>query len=414
MSTAVSVEQTKIWKAYLLPALAALVPLTIAFIGASITGTGTTAVVDSVLGVSGRSSQALGDFSTLLPLGFAFGSGLVASVNPCGFAMLPAYLAMYMGSDTETEPSSETVDNVGQASLVGDLQISGHGRLYRLGKTYLSPLARPSLLLIYWIGNVLLILGGVVLLSNLLVLMGNLILFLTEAILGLDGRLDIPINPFVGLLVGIVFIFVGALLRQLARASLILFTRLAKALLVGGVVTVGFVVLFGIAGLIIGGGARQVIDFIPWVGLIIGIGLTLVGAWIVGGGKIYTSVAQQASSKMGDPSKVSVKGYFLFGLSYGTASLSCTLPIFLAVLGVGVATNTIVDSVVSFVLFGLGMGTVIVVLTIALAVYKGEIAGALRKILPYTQPISATFMILAGTYITFYWLTEGGLVDKLL
>ena len=300
MSTAVSVEQTKIWKAYLLPALAALVPLTIAFVGAAITGTDTTAVVDSVFGVSGRSSQALGDFSTLLPLGFAFGAGLVASVNPCGFAMLPAYLALYVGSNTDEEP---------QANILN---------------------------------------------------------------------------------------------------------RLSKALLVGGVVTLGFIVLFGIAGIIIGGGARQVVDIIPWFGLIIGVVLTFVGAWLIGGGKIYTAIAQQASTKMGDPNRVSVRGYFFFGLSYGTASLSCTLPIFLAVLGIGVATNTIVDSVVSFVLFALGMGTVIIVLTIAMAVFKGAMVGALRKILPYTQPISATFMILAGTYITFYWLTEGGLVDKLL
>ena len=113
------------------------------------------------------------------------------------------------------------------------------------------------------------------------------------------------------------------------------FARLGKAVLIGAVVTLGFIVLFGIAGLIIGGGARQVIDVIPWIGLTIGIVLTFVGGWLLGGGKIYTSIAQQASTKFGDPSKVGVKGYFLFGLSYGTASLSCTLPIFIAVLGIG-------------------------------------------------------------------------------
>ncbi|MDE2716264.1 MAG: hypothetical protein OXI33_04495, partial [Chloroflexota bacterium] len=165
---------------------------------------------------------------------------------------------------------------------------------------------------------------------------------------------------------------------------------------------------------IIGGGARQVIDVIPWIGLTIGIVLTFVGGWLLGGGKIYTSIAQQASTKFGDPSKVGVKGYFLFGLSYGTASLSCTLPIFIAVLGIGVATNTLVDSLVSFVLFALGMGTVILVLTIAMALFKGALVGALRKILPYTQPVSAVFMILAGAYIVFYWLTEGELLDKIM
>ena len=60
------------------------------------------------------------------------------------------------------------------------------------------------------------------------------------------------------------------------------------------------------------------------------------------------------------------------------------------------------------------MGTVILVLTIAMALFKGALVGALRKILPYTQPVSAAFMILAGAYIVFYWLTEGELLDKIM
>ena len=33
------------------------------------------------------------------PLAFAFGTGMVATVNPCGFAMLPAYLGYFLGSE---------------------------------------------------------------------------------------------------------------------------------------------------------------------------------------------------------------------------------------------------------------------------------------------------------------------------
>ena len=33
------------------------------------------------------------------PLAFAFGTGMVATVNPCGFAMLPAYLSFFLGSE---------------------------------------------------------------------------------------------------------------------------------------------------------------------------------------------------------------------------------------------------------------------------------------------------------------------------
>src|SRR5215470_13308669 len=43
--------------------------------------------------VSGRFLWA----GTKLPLGYAFVAGMVASVNPCGFVLLPAYLGYYLG-----------------------------------------------------------------------------------------------------------------------------------------------------------------------------------------------------------------------------------------------------------------------------------------------------------------------------
>ena len=44
-------------------------------------------------------SQSIGDLATVLQLGYAFGAGMVAAVNPCGFAMLPVYLSLYLGAD---------------------------------------------------------------------------------------------------------------------------------------------------------------------------------------------------------------------------------------------------------------------------------------------------------------------------
>ena len=43
------------------------------------------------------------------PLALAFGAGMLATVNPCGFAMLPAYLGYFLGTDRD--------DNDVQASI---------------------------------------------------------------------------------------------------------------------------------------------------------------------------------------------------------------------------------------------------------------------------------------------------------
>ena len=189
------------------------------------------------------------------------------------------------------------------------------------------------------------------------------------------------------------------------------FRHIAKAILVGGSVTAGFVLLFSVAGVVIGLGARSLVsDVLPWLGLTIGIGLAVVGAWLVGGGKMYTGIAQRAANRFGNPNETNVRGYFLFGLSYGTASLSCTLPIFLAVIGTSFAVSSIATSIGQFVLYALGMGLIIITLTIGMALFKGAMVGAFRKALPYIAPVGSWLMVVAGTYIVFYWLTVGDLV----
>ena len=39
------------------------------------------------------------------PLGLAFAAGLVATVNPCGFAMLPAYLSLFLTDPRDADRS---------------------------------------------------------------------------------------------------------------------------------------------------------------------------------------------------------------------------------------------------------------------------------------------------------------------
>jgi len=290
--------QRNILPRLLIPVLVGSVALTVAILGAVIINdsSGGDQVNSFVEGLSGDSIGLFSGLGIIGPLGFAFAAGVAAAFNPCGFAMLPAYMGLYLGTSDE----------------------DGHER---------------------------------------------------------------------GLLSG-----------------------LGKATVIGATVTAGFIVLFGAAGTIIGLGARSIVaDLLPWLGLGIGIVLTVAGAWLVGGGKLYTTLAQRAATHMGNPGQTNVKGYFMFGLSYGTASLSCTLPIFLSVIGTSFAVSSIGTSFGQFVLYAVGMGTVMMALTLGMALFKGGMVGGLRKALPYIQPVGTWMMVLAGSYIVFYWLTIGGL-----
>ncbi len=187
------------------------------------------------------------------------------------------------------------------------------------------------------------------------------------------------------------------------------FVLVARAVMVGLSVSAGFVVLFGLVGLILGFGSQAiVVAALPYVGLAIGALLIGAGAFMAGGGKIYTSLAQRAASRIGDPSQMNLPGYVLFGISYGLASLSCTLPLFLAVLGVGAGLSSgWLETLGQFVLYAAGMGSVIMALTLGMALARSVMVRWMRAILPYVGVVGAWLMVVAGVYIMFYWLTIG-------
>lgn len=244
--------------------------------------------------LSATSSGALDRLALILPFGFAFGAGMVSAVNPCGFAMLPAYLALYLRDDAGDAP--------------------GRGR------------------------------------------------------------------------------------------------RLVRALQVGATVTVGFVALFGVAGAVLAAGTRSVAGALPWLGLATGLLLVIVGAWSALGGTLYARVGERLAQGVGGVERAGWRGYLAFGLAYGLASLSCTLPIFLAVIGSGLTLESAPQVASQLVLYGAGMGLVVTVLTVATALFRGALLDRSRRASRYVGPAASALMLLAGAYIVYYWLTLGGLM----
>ena len=84
----------------MLPAAVATVALATAVIGAIVIGndSGIDDVNLFVERLSGDSGSWLGGLVSASAL-FALAAGMASAVNPCGFAMLPAYLGMYLGDE---------------------------------------------------------------------------------------------------------------------------------------------------------------------------------------------------------------------------------------------------------------------------------------------------------------------------
>ncbi|MER3439367.1 MAG: hypothetical protein C4346_18230 [Chloroflexota bacterium] len=59
-----------------------------------------------------------------IPFALAFGAGLVASINPCGFALLPSLIAYYLGSESPT-PSRSVLGRIADGLLGGLVVTAG-------------------------------------------------------------------------------------------------------------------------------------------------------------------------------------------------------------------------------------------------------------------------------------------------
>jgi cytochrome c biogenesis protein CcdA len=206
--------------------------------------------------------------------------------------------------------------------------------------------------------------------------------------------------------------YLGLFLAEGSGSNAAPVRRLGRSLTVGGTVTGGFVLLFTAAGLIFVLGTRALVGWLPWLALSLGVVLVLAGGYLVAGGLVHTSLPERLGARIGLGGH-GLPAYFLFGLTYGLASLSCTLPIFLAVIGTTLTGATAGSSLGALVLYGLGMGLVITTLTVAMAVFQSALAARLRRLLRYVGTIGTIALFLAGGYLVYYWLTIGGLINDL-
>jgi len=174
-----------------------------------------------------------------------------------------------------------------------------------------------------------------------------------------------------------------------------------SALMVGISVSIGFVTVFGVTGLLVASGLRVVVSWIPWAAAVVGIGLIAVGVAELRGHHVFARLpGVKRSSRDG-----SFLGLVGFGASYGVASLSCTLPIFLSLLAGAVASSSLVESLSVFIAYGVGMSLVVITLTLALAVGRDRVLRAIRPVAAHLGTISGLVLILAGAFIVWYWAT---------
>ncbi|MFE3448317.1 cytochrome c biogenesis CcdA family protein [Nonomuraea sp. NPDC059194] len=171
-----------------------------------------------------------------------------------------------------------------------------------------------------------------------------------------------------------------------------------RALKLSAAMTGGFLTVFGLSGLVLTPLAISVGKYLPWLTIVIGLVLAALGLWLLSGRELSPRTPKLAT---GRPA-MSVGSLYGYGLSYAVASLSCTVGPFLAVVSAALVSGGMLGGLTIFVAYALGMGLVVALLSLAVALARSAVVGGLRRVLPYVSRIGGGLLLLAGLYVAYY------------
>jgi cytochrome c-type biogenesis protein len=87
---------------------------------------------------------------------------------------------------------------------------------------------------------------------------------------------------------------------------------------------------------------------------------------------------------------------FVYGMGYGLAAAGCTLPIFLLIITGALSTGGFLSGMFIFLIYGIGMGIFMVVVTLLVATSKDTIINKMKMSTHRIKVVSGVVMIIAG------------------
>ena len=174
--------------------------------------------------------------------------------------------------------------------------------------------------------------------------------------------------------------------------------RLRRALVVSSGISIGFLAIFFVIGVI----SRL---FTQWIELnakyaSLAIGIVLV----IGGARMLTGWTPKfAVPQIGGVQTKTFRATVIYGVAYAVASIGCTIGFLTTAVFGSIALHGFISGVLSILLYGLGMAMLVTALTVSLAFAKTGILTIVRNQLHLIQRLGAIFVTLTGIYLVFYW-----------
>lgn len=175
-----------------------------------------------------------------------------------------------------------------------------------------------------------------------------------------------------------------------------------RAVAVGGSMTLGFIAVFGVAGVAVTALSVALGPWLSTVTVVSGVLLVALGIALLSGREPRLPIPRARLRVDGTP-----RGMVVYGVVYATVSLSCTLPVFVAaVVSAFTLTGSTGAGILALVGYAVGMGAVMAVLALVAALLGNATTRRATAVLPHLPRISGAFLLVAGAYVVWYGWVE--------
>ncbi|MCY0868974.1 MAG: hypothetical protein OWT27_00075 [Firmicutes bacterium] len=179
--------------------------------------------------------------------------------------------------------------------------------------------------------------------------------------------------------------------------------RWRQGALAGFAMTLGFIAVFGMAGLIADAFAEEFGIAVPWIALAVGASFAGIGIWMVLGGRGFGFHLRGPQVRGDGPVAL-----FVYGVAYALGSLGCTLPLFSLLVLSSFARGGALGGMTDFLAYALGMGFIVTAIAVASMISQQLIRAWLRRASAWMGRFSAWLMLATGVYLVVYWLPYVG------
>jgi len=162
--------------------------------------------------------------------------------------------------------------------------------------------------------------------------------------------------------------------------------------------TLGYVLVFGTFGLVLAPLQGVLQPRLPWLTVVLGGVLAAAGGWLLAGRSLPSLFNRLRAPRLTG----SARSMVLFGMMYALASLGCALGPFLAIVVAGLRAGSITEGLVPFAAYAAGMGLVVGVTAVAVALADKTLVQRLRRASAVAPRLGGAVLLVAGAYVAWY------------